>query len=173
MKPGDLSRVVRLDAQHDVTQFSCGVVLLDEWLANRARRNEAGRGSRTYVVCSGDVVVAYYSLANGGIDRALVPKPMQRTMPNPVPVMLLGRLAVDHRFQWRGIGHGLLRDATLRTRAAAEIAGIKALVVDAISDDAKRFYEESGFVESLGDPMRLCLGLDTAEAMLGEVGPRA
>lgn len=117
------------------------------------------------------MVVAYYSLANGGIDRALAPKPIQRNMPNPVPIMLLGRLAVDHRFQGRGIGHGLLRDATLRTLAAADIAGIKAIVVDAISPAAKQFYEASGFVESIGDSMRLCLALDTAEAMLDEIHP--
>lgn len=134
----------------------------------RARKRDQARIG-TYVVCNGHVVVAYYSLANGAFDRASAPKPMQRNMPDPIPIMLLGRLAVDRRFQSQGIGLGLLKDATFRTLAAADIAGIKAIVVDAISPAAKRFYVAFGFVASIGDRMRLCLTLDTAEAMLAEV----
>jgi len=94
---GDLTQVVHLDSTHDVSAFDCGIPELDGWLAGRAQKNEVRRGSRTYVVCTGNVVVAYYCLANGSIDRASAPTSMQRNMLDPIPVMTLGRLAVDHR----------------------------------------------------------------------------
>jgi ribosomal protein S18 acetylase RimI-like enzyme len=89
-------------------------------------------------------------------------------MPNPVPVMVIGRLAIDARFQGRGIGSALLRDAVLRTVQAAEIAGIRAILVHAISENAKRFYEKSGFIASPIDPMTLMITVFEAARMLGQ-----
>lgn len=158
----------RISAEHDLTQFSCGEPSLDEWLARRALKNEAGGASRTYVVCVDDVVVGYYCLANGAIDRDEAPKPMQRNMPDPIPVMVLGRLAVDRAYQDQRIGRALLRDAILRVLQAAEIAGVKAIIAHAISEDAKRFYLRNDFLESPVAPMTLCLILETARQAIAE-----
>ncbi len=152
----------RITAAHDLAQFDCGEPLLIAWLARMALRNEASGASRTYVVCAGDVIVGYYCLANGAIARHETPKPMQRNMPDPIPVMVLGRLAVDHAFQHQKIGKALLRDAILRVLQAAEIAGIKAIIVHAISEDARQYYLRHGFQESPINPMTLCLLLETA-----------
>ncbi len=133
-----------------------------------ALRNEASGASRTYVVCAEGVVVGYYCLANGAVDRHEAPKPMQRNMPDPIPVMVLGRLAVDQAFQHRKIGKALLRDAILRVLQSAEIAGIKAILVHAISDDARRFYLRHGFLESPINPMTLCLALESARNAIHE-----
>ena len=138
-----------LVSQHDVAA-------LDDWLKRHAFANEKAGGSRTYVVCVGRRVVGYYALATGAVAPAATGR-VRRNMPDPVPVMLLGRLAVDRAFQGRGIGEGLLRDAILRTLQAAELAGIRAMLVHAISDEAKRFYERHGFAESPIDPMTLML----------------
>jgi GNAT superfamily N-acetyltransferase len=157
-----LSAPQRLEGTHDLGQFDCGEASLNEWLVRRALKNEANGASRTYVVCVDNSVVGYYSLANGAIDRDLAPKPMKRNMPDPIPVMVLGRLAVDRRFQGQKIGRALLGDAILRVLSAAEIVGIKAILVHAISEDAKQFYRCSGFLESPVTPMTLCLVLETA-----------
>jgi predicted N-acetyltransferase YhbS len=118
--------------------------VLDEWLRRRATQNEASGASRTYVVCVGRQVVGYYSLAVGAVAHTQAVGRVRRNMPDPVPVMVLGRLAVD-KYHGQGIGSGLLRDAILRTTQAADIAGIKAILVHAISESAKRFYEKHGF----------------------------
>ena len=115
--------------------------------------------SRTYVVRAGERVTAYYSLAVGAAGHELLPGRIKRNMPDPVPVMILGRLAVDKAFQGRGLGTGLLRDAVLRTAQVAEVAGIRALLVHAISDAAKRFYEGFGFIPSPADPMTVMITL--------------
>jgi GNAT superfamily N-acetyltransferase len=123
------------------------------------------------VICSGNAVVGYYCLAAGAVVRDEAPKPLQRNMPDPIPVMVLGRLAIDHRYQGRGIGKALLRDSILRVLQAAEIAGVKAILVHAISEDAKRFYLTHGFLESPIEPMTLCLPLATVrQALANEYG---
>ena len=91
---------------------------------------------------------------------------VRRNMPDPVPVMVLGRLAVDRAYQGRGLGEGLLRDAILRTLQAAELGGIRAILVHAISEEAKRFYERHGFVASPVDPMTLMITVADAEKAL-------
>jgi GNAT superfamily N-acetyltransferase len=168
MRFRELTAPSRLLATHKVEQFDCGEPSLDDWLRRWALKNEENNASRTYVVCHGDEIVGYYCLANGGIDRIKAPKRMQRNMPDPIPVMVLGRLAVDQRYQGDGIGTELLRDATLRVLQASEIGGIKAILVDAISEDAKRFYVSKGFLESPIEPTTLCLLLDTARQILTE-----
>jgi len=122
-------------------------------------QNEASGASRTYVVCTGLRVAAYYALAVGAVAHASAPGRVRRNMPDPVPVMIIGRLAVDQEFHGRGLGQGLLRDAVLRTLQAADIAGIRAILVHAISSDAQRFYERHGFVRSPLDPLMLMITL--------------
>ncbi len=110
-------------------------------------------------MCIGLRVVAYYALAVGAVAHASAAGRVRRNMPDPVPVMIIGRLAVDQEFHGRGLGQGLLRDAVLRTLQAADIAGIRAILVRAISSDAQRFYEKHGFVRSPIDPMMLMMTL--------------
>ena len=156
-----------LTPQHDLAEFDSGVAALDDWLKRHALANERAGGSRTYVVVAGRRVVGYYALATGAVAPATATGRVRRNMPDPVPVMVLGRLAVDHDFQRRGLGEGLLRDAILRTLQAAELGGIGAILVHAISEDAKRFYESCGFTVSPIDPMMLMITVADAERALG------
>jgi GNAT superfamily N-acetyltransferase len=158
---GGISAPVKLDSTHDLSNFECGEPVLDEWLKRRALQNEEGGASRTYVVCSGQVV-GYYALASGAVAHTSAPGRIKRNMPDPVPVMVIGRLAIDSRLQGCGIGPALLRDAVLRTMQAAQIAGIRAILVHAISERAKRFYEKWGFVCSPLDPMILMITIAEA-----------
>jgi GNAT superfamily N-acetyltransferase len=154
--------------KHDLSAFDCGEPALDDWLRRRALRNEISGGSRSYVVCNdpGQRVVAYYSLAAGAAAHAAAPGRVRRNMPDPIPVMILGRLAVDRAFQGCGLGRGMLRDAILRTIQAASIAGIRAILVHALSDDARQFYQRCGFRPSPIDPMTLMLTVAEAESAL-------
>lgn len=148
-----------LTESHDLSIFDSGVPVLDDWLKKRALANEEKGASRTYVVTAGGRVVGYYALATGAISAQQATGRIRRNMPDPIPVMILGRLAVDKTFQSKGLGAALLRDAVLRTRQAADIVGVRAMLVHAISAEAKRFYERYGFTESPIDPMTLMLSL--------------
>jgi GNAT superfamily N-acetyltransferase len=161
-----LSAPAKLSAKHDLSDFDSGEPVLDDWLRRRAAQNEASGASRTYIVCAGKKVAGYYSLSVGAIAHAASPGRIRRNMPDPVPVMILGRLAVDQTFQGQGIGTGLLRDAVLRTLQAAEVAGIRAILVHAISERAKRFYEGYGFVASPIDPLTVMITLTEAAKIL-------
>lgn len=143
-----------LCADHELTSFNSGSPALDDWLRRRALPNQDSGASRTYVILAANRVVGYYALAAGAVAQADATGRTRRNMPNPVPVMVLGRLAIDTNFQGRGLGRALLRDALLRTLQAADIAGIRAMLVHAISDEAKRFYERCGFQPSPVDPMK-------------------
>jgi GNAT superfamily N-acetyltransferase len=147
----------KLREDHDLSRFQCGEPALDDWLRRRALQNEESGASRTYVVCAGLRVTAYYALAVGAVAHAGTAGRIRRNMPDPVPVMIIGRLAVDQEFHGHGLGQGLLRDAMLRTLQAADIAGIRAILVHAISSDAQRFYERHGFVRSPIDPLMLMI----------------
>jgi len=116
------------------------------------------------------VVVAYYALAAGSIDRASVPKSLKRNMPDPLPVIILGRLAVDSRYQDRGLGSGLLRDAMIRVALISRTIGIKALLVHAISEDARQWYSKRWFLESPLEPMTLLLPIAQIRKALGMAG---
>jgi GNAT superfamily N-acetyltransferase len=166
-----LSAPEKLRADHDLSQFDCGEPSLDEWLRRRALQNEESGASRTYVVCAGQQVVGYYALAVGAVTHAEAPGRVRRNMPDPVPVMIVGRLAVHNDFQGRKIGPALLRDAVLRTLQAAEIAGIRAILVHAISERARQFYEDCGFIASPMD--RLTLMITVVEAVKAFVGKDA
>jgi GNAT superfamily N-acetyltransferase len=156
----------KLSITHNLSDFDSGEPVLDDWLRRRALHNEASGASRTYVVCTGKTVVGYYTLAVGAVAHAEAPGRVRRNMPDPLPVIVLGRLAVDKSFQRRGIGKGLLRDAVLRTVQAAEIAGIRAILVHAISEPAKRFYEGCGFMASPIDPLTVVLTVAEAGKIL-------
>ena len=132
-----------LTAAHYVADFECGEPTLDDWLKHRALRNEKQRASRSYVVCVEDQVIAYYRLATASIESRLASP--RRNMPDPIPMMVLGRLAVDLAWQRHGLGKLLLRDAILRTIQVSEVVGVKGLLVHVLSDAAARFSESHGF----------------------------
>jgi len=157
-----LSTPSRIDESHDRSGFDCGVLSLNDWLARRALGNERRGASRTYVVCENTQVVGYYSLTSGSVNRSEAPKPLQRNMPDQVPVILMGRFAIDQDYQGLGIGRELLRDAIFRVLSAAEIIGVRAILVDAISLRAKGWYVAQDFDESNFDAMKLYLPLERA-----------
>jgi GNAT superfamily N-acetyltransferase len=163
-----LSPPEKLSLGHDLSQFQFGEPALDDWLRKRALHNEESGASRTYVVCVGRRVVAYYALAVGAVAHVDAPGRARRNMPDPVPVMVIGRLAIDQSIQGQGIGPALLRDAILRTLQAAEIAGIRAILVHAISERAKRFYEKWGFVSSPVEPLTLMITVAEARKAITE-----
>jgi GNAT superfamily N-acetyltransferase len=154
-----LSAPEPLADQHQTADFSCGVPSLDEWLKRRARGNQASGASRTYVVCEGDQVVAYFALAAGSVDVANAPGRFRRNMPDPVPVVILGRLAVDVLQRGRGLGRLLMRDAGQRVLQAADVVGIRGILVHAISQEARQFYQAVGFEPSPLDAMTLVMTL--------------
>jgi GNAT superfamily N-acetyltransferase len=163
-----LSAPQALAGHHQLAGFDSGEPSLDDWLKRRAARNQANGSSRTYVVCEGDAVIAYYCLAAGAIGQAEAPSPLKRNRPDPIPVLVLGRLAIQQSHQQTGIGTALLNDAIRRAIQAAEIAGIAALLVHAISEQARRFYLSRGFIASPVQPMTLCLMLATVAQALRE-----
>jgi GNAT superfamily N-acetyltransferase len=163
---GTLHPPEKLTDQHKIEDFCSGVGVLDLWLKERALKNEASDAARTYVVRVGDRVVGYYALATGSVNHETAIGRVKRNMPNPVPVMVLARLAIDQGWQGKGLGRGLLRDAILRTLRASEIAGIKAILVHAISEEAKAFYEKFGFQASIAEPMILMVTLKEVRAIL-------
>ena len=115
--------------------------------------------SRTYVVCDGTRVIAYYAVASGAITIECAPGRFKRNMPDPIPVVVVGRLAVDRDWQGRGIGRALFRDAARRVAGAADAIGIRGIVVHAISEEAKKFYLALGFDPSPLEPMTLMVTL--------------
>lgn len=151
-----------LTAAHDVSGFSCIREILNVWLKRRALANEGKGISRTYVVAHGKRVVAYYTLAAGSERREVLPKASRHDNPEQIPVVVLGRLAVDRNFERRGIGRDMLQEAITRTIAASDEIGIRALVVHALDDEAVKFYLKFGFILSpLGD-RTLLLPMQTA-----------
>jgi GNAT superfamily N-acetyltransferase len=155
-----------LAPDHELDAFESGVATLDEWLKRRARRNEADGASRTFVLCAGRRVVGYYSLAAGSVLHSAATGKVRRNMPDPVPALLLARLAIDRAWHGKGLGADLLSDAVLRAIAAAETIGVRAILVHAISDQAKAFYEKHGFRSSPIEPMTLMVTIDEARRML-------
>jgi GNAT superfamily N-acetyltransferase len=161
-----LSAPAPLTAEHDLEQFSSGTPPLDDWLKRRARQNEISGASRTYVIAEGRRVVGYYGLAAGSVLHEASTGRVRRNMPDPVPAALLGRLAVDRGWRGKGLGAALLRDAVLRVVGAAGTIGVRALLVHAISDEAKTFYEHQGFRASPIEPMTPMITIEEAQNML-------
>ncbi|MFC6672819.1 GNAT family N-acetyltransferase [Marinobacterium aestuariivivens] len=132
---------------------------LDNWLERRALKNQSTGASRTFVACEGSCVLAYYALASSAITVDAAPGRFRCNMPDPIPVVVLGRLAVDQSLQGRGFGRALVRDAGLRVIQAADTIGIRGMIVYALSEEAKAFYEGVGFEPSPIDPMMLMVTL--------------
>jgi GNAT superfamily N-acetyltransferase len=151
---------VPLAAAHALDAFDCGEPSLNEWLKRRALANQSSGASRTFVVADETAkVLGYYALAAGGVSHDLATSGVRRNMPDPVPVLVLGRLAVDRSAQGVRLGSALLQDAVKRAAAVAENAGVRALLVHALQDRAKSFYEGYGFQPSPIHPMTLMLRL--------------
>ncbi len=164
----DFAPPAPITADQELANFDCGELFLNEWLKKRAFKNHASGASRCFVLCAGAAVIAYYSLSAGAISHEAAPKAMRRNMPDPLPVLLLGRLAVDRRYHNQGIGQALLRDAMLRAVNVAGDAGVFAILVHALSDQAKQFYLSRGFVESPLQPMTLLMTIETVRSILAE-----
>ncbi len=150
-----LAAPVLLSSSHGVSEFDCGTEPLSLWLRKHALKNQTSNASRTYVVCQGDIVAGYYALASGSVDHDAATGRVKRNVPDPIPVLVLGRLAVDRRFAGRGIGSGMLADAMRRTVQVSEIVGIRALLVHAKTDEARQFYLTRGFAASPIQPLTL------------------
>lgn len=162
----DLSPPELLADHHDLAGFQSGESSLDDWLARRARANQVSGASRTYVVCHDQRVIAYYALASGVVAVKAAPGRFRRNMPHPIPVAVLARLAVDERWHGHGLGRALFRDAAVRVERAADLIGIRGIVVHAISEAARDFYLALGFTPSPQDPMTLMVTLnDLREAL--------
>jgi GNAT superfamily N-acetyltransferase len=154
-----------LNATHLLDEFACGESSLDDWLKRRALANQTSGASRTFVVVDpSGRVFGYYAMAAGSVSHQAAASQVRRNMPDPVPVMVLARLAVDRRAQGIQLGGALLQDAVQRTLAIAQNAGVRALLVHALHERARQFYEHYGFRESPQHPLTLMLRLPPAAA---------
>jgi GNAT superfamily N-acetyltransferase len=159
-----LSAPVPLTSTHDLAGFDCGEPVLDDWLKHRALKNES-RFSRTYVVCDGNAVAAYFCIAAGSVERSGAPGKVRRNAPDVIPVSVIGRLAVSRAYARRGLGADILSDALRRIAVASQSIGIGAVLVQAKSDDARRFYMACAeFTEYPADSRTLFLPIETVLA---------
>lgn len=158
--PSGLTPPIALTSAHDLARFRCGKAPLDDWLRSHALNNE-GRSSRTYVVCEGREVVGYYCLSTGAEKRESAPSKIRRNIPDPIPLIVLGRLAVHIDHHGKGIGDGLLKDALMRAAQVSKIVGSRAILVHAIDQNAMAFYVRYGFVEFPEGSLSLFLPTET------------
>lgn len=160
-----LSAPIPLAATHLLDEFACGEASLDEWLKRRALTNQFSGASRTFVVTDQEGrVCGYYAMAAGAVSHQAATSRVRRNMPNPVPVMVLARLAVDRRAHGIRLDASLLQDAVGRAVSVSQHAGVRALLVHALHDRAKQFYVHHGFQQSPQHPMTLMLRLDAVKA---------
>lgn len=153
-----------LAPHHRLDGFSCGEAALDDWLIRRALANQASGASRTFVAADADgAVLGYYALAAGAVAHRAATRAIRHNMPDPVPVLVLARLAVDTRAQGIHLGGALLRDAVVRAAAVAQHAGVRAMLAHALNDRARGFYEHYGFRSSPVHPLTLMLRLAGAQ----------
>ena len=150
----------------DVQDFDCGQSSLNEWLHKYALGNERAGASRCFVTSRGGRVVGYYALSTGSVLRMDGSPRITRGMPDPIPIVLLGRLAVDREEQGHGLGGNLLRDAIIRTVTAADVIGVRAMLVHALNDEAPQFYLHNDFDPSPTDPMHLLLLMNDARRIV-------
>ncbi len=149
-----------LGDEHRLDDFHCTSSSLTKWLIDRARKNHREGASRCFVVCDDQQnVIGYYALSAGAISHAFAPGTVRRNMPDPIPVVVLGRLAVHADWVGQGIGSGLLKDAIQRTLQTSQQLGIRVLLCHAIDKEAKAFYLQRGFIESPTDAMTVMLSL--------------
>jgi GNAT superfamily N-acetyltransferase len=158
-----IPRIEKLRRDHAVDAFDCGREELNRFLQQHALQNQQSGGAQTYVGLVEQTVVGYYALAVGSVEQEHAPERVKKGLArHSVPIMLLARLAVDRHWQKHGVGAALLKDAMLRTLQAADIAGIRALVVHAKDDAARSFYEHFNFLPSPSDPLHLFMLLKDA-----------
>jgi len=156
------------DESHDIGPFDSGVPVLDDWLKRRALANQITGATRTFVLCDGERVVGYYALASGAVAADHAPGRFRRNMPDPIPVAILARLAVDRSCQGKGFGRALVRDAASRVITAAGVIGIRGILVHALSQEAEAFYRSLGFAPSPLEPRTLVVTLaDLRHAISG------
>jgi len=156
-----LSAPSPISERHLTDGFDCGKAPLNDWLKTKALKSE-GRSARCYVTGEGLVVAGYYSLSTGQVTHKSAPRALRANLPDPTPVMVLGRLAADRRFQGHGVGKGLLKDAILRTISASRIVGARALIVHAVDEQAIPFYISHDFRAFPTDAKTMFLPLDLA-----------
>ncbi|HGV9259444.1 GNAT family N-acetyltransferase [Klebsiella aerogenes] len=158
---GKISAPAPLSSHHQIAEFCCGETVLDQWLKQRGMKNQAQGAARTFVVCKEDShqVVGFYSLATGSVNHTEATGGLRRNMPDPIPVIILARLAIDCAYHGQGLGADLLHDALLRSYRVAENVGVRALMVHALTDSAKRFYLHHGFKASTTQERTLFLAL--------------
>lgn len=156
-----------LTAEHVPEEFESGVASLDEWLRKRALPNQTSDASRTFVTCDASPVVAYYALAASAIATESAAGKFRRDMPDPIPVGVLGRLAVARSHQGRGLGRAMFQDAAQRIVRTADTIGIRGMFVHAISEEAKAFYQQLGLEPSPLEPMTLMVKIADLRAAMG------
>jgi GNAT superfamily N-acetyltransferase len=161
-----LSAPVPLADHHQLEDFISGETSLVDWLKRRARANQASGASRTYVVCEDLKVMGYYALASGALTVETAPGKFRRNMPDPIPVVVLARLAVDRSYQGRGVGRALFGNGARRIVHAAYAIGIRGIVVHAISEEARKFYLAIGFDPCPREPMTLVVTLSDVRAAI-------
>ena len=159
MKPRSLSPPAPLADAHRLDGFRCMEPALEAWLKQRAWQNQQNGASRCFVVCAGEQVVGYSALAAGAASHDQAPGNVRRNMPDPIPMIVLGRLAAHAEWTGQGIGAGLLKDAVLRALRLSTEMGIRALLCHSVNEEAKRFYLHHGFVVSPIEPLTVMLNL--------------
>lgn len=159
----------RISREHILKNFDCGETSLNDWLKKRAFKNDLGDASRTYVVCFDNTVVAYYSLHLGCIQHSEAVSKIKRNMPNPIPAIVLGRLAVDVNHQGKGLARALIKDMFLRAIQVSDLAGTKAVLVKALNDKVTAFYQSFGFVPSKTDSLLLMKAVTEIRASLDSI----
>ena len=162
------SPLQRIFSEHILENFDCGEASLNDWLKKRAVKNDLGDASRTYVVCCDNTVVAYYSLHLGCIQHSIALRKIKRNMPDPIPAIVLGRLAVDINHQGKGLARALIKDMFLRAIQVSDLAGTKAVLVKALNDKVTDFYQSFGFVQSKSDPLLLMKAIAEVRASFQE-----
>lgn len=158
---GQVTAPEPLSSSHQLAEFVSGEAALDEWLKQRGLKNQAFGAARTFVICKtgSKRVIGFYSLATGSVNHTEATGSLRRNMPDPIPVIILARLAIDISFHSKGLGADLLHDAVLRCYRVAENIGVRAIMVHALSEEAKNFYIHHGFKVSQTQPRTLFLKL--------------
>jgi GNAT superfamily N-acetyltransferase len=161
-----LSAPEPLAAHHRIDDFDSGEPSLDDWLKRRAAMNQVSGASRTFVVCEGKTAVGYYALASSAISVKAAPGRFRRNLPDPIPVVVLARLAVTRSHHGQGLGRALFQDAARRVIQAADAIGVRGMIVHALSEEAKAFYLRLGLEPSPLEPMTLMVTLADLKASI-------
>jgi predicted GNAT family N-acyltransferase len=167
---GKITAPQPLSEKHVIEGFDCGNGFLNDWLKKYALANSRANASKTFVVCVSQVVIGYYSLAMGSVDyEEATPRIKKGLARHPIPVVILGRLAVDLRYQKKRLGISLLKDALLRTLKVTEHIGARAVFVNAKDENAKEFYEKHGFCSLPSDTLKLIILIKDIKKIIDSV----